>query len=317
MAERLDLGKIHRAGGYSSEFDEYDSEQDHDAETEKKRSIKDDELYRKSRPSTSREVPSKRTVAAMYDKEETQNRMYHFRAMDAYGRHKELINNYLLYYGGKKEDFKRSTANDKTDLDIIRENHRFLWNDEEEEMDTWEKRMAKKYYDKLYKEYCIADLSRYKENKVALRWRIEKEVIEGKGQFSCGNKKCSETEGLKSWEVNFGYMEQGEKKNALIKLRLCPDCSYKLNYHHKRKEAKSHKKRSEGNVSKRRKHDQEDSDRRKEDKDKTASPEAEKASSTTPTNSQSAEEVWKGPVQIVEEKSREEEFDDYFEDMFL
>lgn len=26
--------------------------------------------------------------------------------------------------------------------------------------------MAKKYYDKLFKEYCICDLSRYKENKV-------------------------------------------------------------------------------------------------------------------------------------------------------
>ena len=26
--------------------------------------------------------------------------------------------------------------------------------------------MAKKYYDKLFKEYCITDLSRYKENKV-------------------------------------------------------------------------------------------------------------------------------------------------------
>jgi len=29
-----------------------------------------------------------------------------------------------------------------------------------------EKRLAKRYYDKLFKEYCIADLSRYKENKV-------------------------------------------------------------------------------------------------------------------------------------------------------
>jgi len=28
------------------------------------------------------------------------------------------------------------------------------------------KRLAKKYYDKLFKEYCIADLSHYKENKV-------------------------------------------------------------------------------------------------------------------------------------------------------
>lgn len=31
-----------------------------------------------------------------------------------------------------------------------------------------EKKLAKKYYDKLFKEYCIADLSRYKENKVYL-----------------------------------------------------------------------------------------------------------------------------------------------------
>lgn len=39
-----------------------------------------------------------------------------------------------------------------------------------------------------------------------------------KGQFSCGNKHCDEEEGLKSWEVNFGYVEHGEKRNALVKL---------------------------------------------------------------------------------------------------
>lgn len=39
------------------------------------------------------------------------------------------------------------------------------------------------------------------------------------GQFICGNKKCAENEGLRSWEVNFAYMEHGEKKNALVKLR--------------------------------------------------------------------------------------------------
>ena len=53
---------------------------------------------------------------------------------------------------------------------------------------------------------------------MALRWRTEKEVIVGKGQFECGNKKCNIKEGLRSWEVNFGYVEQGEKKNALVKL---------------------------------------------------------------------------------------------------
>ena len=53
----------------------------------------------------------------------------------------------------------------KTDQDVIKENHQFIWEDEDE-CDSWDKRLAKKYYDKLYKEYCLADLSRYKENKV-------------------------------------------------------------------------------------------------------------------------------------------------------
>lgn len=51
-----------------------------------------------------------------------------------------------------------------------------------------------------------------------MRWRIEKEVLDGKGQFICGNKKCIEKDFLKTWEVNFGYIEKNEKKNALVKL---------------------------------------------------------------------------------------------------
>ena len=53
---------------------------------------------------------------------------------------------------------------------------------------------------------------------IGMRWQVEKEVILGKGQFICGNKRCEENEGLKSWEINFGYVEHGEKKNALVKL---------------------------------------------------------------------------------------------------
>ena len=46
------------------------------------------------------------------------------------------------------------------------------------------------------------------ENRIAFRWRTEKEVVGGKGQFECGQKKiCSEKEGLRTWEVNFGYVE--------------------------------------------------------------------------------------------------------------
>lgn len=51
-----------------------------------------------------------------------------------------------------------------------------------------------------------------------MRWRIEKEVISGKGQFTCGEKRCNEQEGLRTWEMNFSYVEQEVKKNALVKL---------------------------------------------------------------------------------------------------
>lgn len=85
---------------------------------------------------------------------------------------------------------------------------------------------------------------------VALRWRTEAEVVSGKGQFVCGEKHCSRSELalstsspsepasassaassskptptpervrlLRTWEVNFAYVEHGVKKNALIKLR--------------------------------------------------------------------------------------------------
>lgn len=63
-------------------------------------------------------------------------------------------------------------------------------------------------------------MSQYRDDKIGLRWRIEREVIAGKGflnektdhaktiaslclagQFICGNKRCDETEKLRSYEV--------------------------------------------------------------------------------------------------------------------
>ena len=52
-----------------------------------------------------------------------------------------------------------------------------------------------------------------------MRWRIKTEVVSGKGQFMCGEKHCSEPENLRTWEMNFAYIEEKVKKNALIKLR--------------------------------------------------------------------------------------------------
>lgn len=36
----------------------------------------------------------------------------------------------------------------------------------------------------LFKEYALADMSRYKEGKIGLRWRTEREVIAGKVRHS-------------------------------------------------------------------------------------------------------------------------------------
>ena len=187
-------------------------------------------------------LPSKQVLVDSRDKEEWRSRRFHLLSMDAYSRHKTLINQYLQTIGRGIEHVKRATERDRNDYDVLQKHHKFLW-DETGSQGTWEDRLAKSYYDKLFKEYALSDLSRYKENKIALRWRTEREVVEGKGQFVCGNKVCVSREGLQSWEVNFAYLEQEEKKNALVKLRLCPKCSKKLNYHHKRKLWKKREKR--------------------------------------------------------------------------
>ena len=103
---------------------------------------------------------------------------------------------------------------------------------------TWERRLAKKYYDKLFKEYAIADLSRYEEGAIGMRWRTEREVVSGKGQFSCGAKRCEEFNDLESYEVDFSYREAGEKKQALVKLRVWKECARRLNYRHARRKAR-------------------------------------------------------------------------------
>ncbi|XP_037792492.1 protein FRA10AC1 homolog [Penaeus monodon] len=261
-------------------------------------------------------LPSKLLLADAASQDEGKRRRYQMSNLTAYERHKMLINEYILYHPGSTSALQRDTSKDKRDIDVIRENHQFLW-DASDAPDTWERQLAKKYFDKLFKEYCICDLSRYKENKVGMRWRIEKEVIDGKGQFMCGEKRCSETEGLRTWEMNFGYVEQEVKKNALVKLRLCHDCSYKVNYHHKRKEVT--RKRTKSNADKHR-HKKKQRREREEDetsKEETQSTEPEKETTEKEEEKDSEDSIWKGPAKVEEEKSREEEFEEYLQDLFL
>lgn len=170
----------------------------------------------------------------------------------------------------------------------------------------------------MFKEYCIADLTHYKQNKIALRWRIEKEVVVGKGQFECGNKKCKEKEELRSWEVNFGYVEHGEKKNALVKLRLCPECSIKLNYGSQKREASKKKvlKRLGTNSETRNSVPSTSTDVETMVKIE----ECEISDNAEKSGQQSAQDeaqIWKEKPAESLEKTREEEFEEYLADLFM
>ena len=176
------------------------------------------------------------------------------RGLNARQVHQHVMRNYTLFYGGSANSQASHSLSQpvSTDMDALRGAHRFLWDEARDQgpkqggglkhleqwgseqaaatEKTWEQRLARRYYDALHKEYAIADMSRWREGGVGLRWRTEREVFEGKGQFTCGNKACAAEEGLASFEVNFGYVEHGEQRQALVKLRLCTLCARKLHH---------------------------------------------------------------------------------------
>lgn len=110
-------------------------------------------------------------------------------------RHKRYINDYVLRYG-RREAATVPPQPPRNDYDVLRERHRFVWEDGVEPAAAdWEGRQAKRYYDKLYKEYALADLSRHAEQKLALRWRTEDEVLSGKGVLGWDNVAAREGRG--------------------------------------------------------------------------------------------------------------------------
>ncbi|CAG8640637.1 14825_t:CDS:2 [Funneliformis caledonium] len=231
--------------------------------------------------------------------------------LDAYTRHKLFMRDYVNFYGNNGQP---SNVETKTEFDILKENH------------NWEQRVAKKYYDKLFREYCIAELKYYKEGRIALRWRIEKEVITGKGQFICASTKCSNTSELKSWEVNFAYMEDGEKKNALVKIRLCPKCSNKLNYSKQHSEIKTEKEvnleekeiEQETRHEKRKREDYEssNSDKKKKRESTSERSKKEREGNSEDIESQKLESVDNNPDDLSE-RGKIEDFDEFFTGLFV
>jgi len=127
---------------------------------------------------------------------------------------------------------------------------------------SWVAPAVRAYESRLFKEYAIVDLSRASEAilvaaaaakaraeqkkpekgggdddgakddetaappppPIGLRWRIEREVLSGKGETTCAERSCPErTSRLETLELPFAYREAGEAKAALVKCRLCPE----------------------------------------------------------------------------------------------
>eukprot|EP01039_Chlorochromonas_danica_P001089 gene1089-1179_t len=138
----------------------------------------------------------------------------------------------------------------ESDLNALKDCHQFVRDDEVDAKITthdWKTRMARKYYDELYKEFAIIDLSRHDEGLIGLRWRTKEEVVTGKGQHQCGGKRCSGSSALQVFELPFLYHEKGEEKMELVKVTLCPSCSEKLLRYKRIKEGKNLNERSRKN----------------------------------------------------------------------
>ncbi|TYI69807.1 hypothetical protein E1A91_D08G180100v1 [Gossypium mustelinum] len=239
--------------------------------------------------------------SAIFDREEKkQQYQAHIRGLNAYDRHKKFLNDYVGFYGKEKSTDVKLPI--KTDHDTLREGYRFIRSEEDDMNHSWEQKLVKRYYDKLFKEYCIADMSQYKCGKIGLRWRTEKEVISGKGQFICGNKHCNEKDGLASYEVNFSYFEDGENKQALVKLVTCERCAEKLHYKKWKKEKEKEFDRKQKKDYKRKRDQSKDKDDTDEERERSREKRKGKRASSSAINH--------------ERDDDDEDFDKYLEGMF-
>ncbi|CEL99790.1 unnamed protein product [Vitrella brassicaformis CCMP3155] len=260
-------------------------------------------------------------------------------SMDAYQRHQLLMRWVGGGAGGGGQQGSEKRA--KTDYDALRENHRFLRTEADDD-GSWEARQAKRYYDRLFKEYVICDLTRYKSNQVGFRWRTEAEVVQGVGQFRCGNKHCDKRFNMRTYEVHFRYKEAGAIKEALVKVRLCPRCAYKLNYRHiqaakKKAKKESRRARRAGKDAKPEGEGQAEPVVVKEEPESPSGGEAEAEDENENEAAGEAEEreppetekdmdeltlreleerAWKGPREEAT-RTREDEMDDFFRDLIL
>ncbi|KAL6735396.1 hypothetical protein Aduo_005842 [Ancylostoma duodenale] len=134
-------------------LDDLQSEFDYQSEVERRKKKRND-LFEKDFSSMEKR-PDRKEARVWFQEEHGRmhRQITRMMAMDAYSRHKELINLYHLSHPGATSILRRDTSKDRTDYDVLKDNHKFLWNEEDcaSLANSWEARMAKKYYDKLFK----------------------------------------------------------------------------------------------------------------------------------------------------------------------
>ena len=99
---------------------------------------------------------------------------------------------------------------------------------------------------------------------------------------------------------------------------MCPECTYKLDYHHKKWEVTRNKKKrqihEELHPSKRKKEAQETPE---ESDDQTQQVNSDETTHDNDSDSEDEGKVWREGKAVSEEKSRDEEFQEYLEELLL
>ncbi|KAF4664876.1 hypothetical protein FOL47_004889 [Perkinsus chesapeaki] len=155
------------------------------------------------------------------------------RGMTVHQRHQAMMSIALSSRNRQQSTAQSESSHHRrplSDYAALRSKHRFVRDPDDDADESWANQLAKEYYDRLYHEYVICDLKGYRKNQIGFRWQTEQEMLQGKGQMRCANMRCTSTQQLRTFEVDFAYKEHGEHRRELVKVRLCYPCSIKLNW---------------------------------------------------------------------------------------
>ena len=118
--------------------------------------------------------------------------------------------------------------------------------------------------------------------------------------------------------MNFAYKEAGEHKNALVKIRVCPECAEKLNFRNNERKQKEEEK----NSRKRKRDAVEETEESQQKKEEYGPhlPDSSNAASMQRNIRASTEAdprtIWQ-KKQEMPEKTKEDEFKEFFDGLFL